>query len=807
MKWGCGLCPTADSSLRSLRRRWHILGQVQGVGYRPFVYRLAHRLNLGGYVLNDSRGVTVEAQGSAAQLKRFSRALDDERPPLALIDSVLVEDVPPVCESGSDSFHIRESLDPVPAGCADDSARTAITVDSAVCDACRKELAEPRDRRHRYGLINCTDCGPRYTIIDRVPYDRPDTTMRSFAMCSSCRDEYTDPSDRRYHAQPIACHDCGPVVELVDARGALLPGDPITSCTALLTGGKIVAVKGLGGFHLGVRADDPKAVARLRHGKRRDFKPFAVMCRSVEVAGRLVSLSKKAQLLLGSAAAPIVLAPRRRGGHIATSVAPDSHRLGVMLAYTPIHHLLFAEIDPAIDALVMTSANPSDEPLTIDNDEAIEKLGGLCDAILWHDRPIRRRVDDSVVLDMGSGGASPLPIRRARGFVPTSLRLPVGGDLPGLCVGGELKNTSALVRDGRAGRSQHIGDLSFTQVFEHFKETIADLWRLFDVRPQWIAHDLHPMYLGTSHAKVLAKNLDVPLIGVQHHHAHAAAVMAEHGETDPVLAVVCDGVGYGVDGTSWGGELLLADLTSFKRLSHLRPINLAGGDAAAHDTRRCGLALLHQVYGDDFADHPAATTLVKDPNERAMLAGMLKRNVNCTTSTAAGRYFDGVAALLGLSTRNDYEAQAAMRLETSAYRCEVPVIRGPLFHIVPGEPGTPGTPGTIDLSPLTGAIVAGRAQGVPVEALAALFHDQLAWALADAAQDASRRLGVTTIALSGGVFCNERLTQCLIGRLSEGGLRVLVHEQVPANDGGLALGQAAVAAARLKAGLNRKAGV
>lgn len=798
MKWGCGLCPTADSSLRSLRRRWHILGQVQGVGFRPFVYRLAHRLKLGGYVLNDDRGVTVEAQGSAAQLKRFSRALDDERPPLALIDRVLIEDIPPDPHTTASTFQILQS----DTSRHDDQspARTAVTVDAALCDACLAELQDSRDRRHHYALINCTDCGPRYTLIDRVPYDRPNTTMRDFVMCPACQTEYTDPTDRRYHAQPIACHDCGPVLELVDPRGAPLPGDPITSAAAMLSGAKIIAVKGLGGFHLAVRADDQQAVSRLRRAKHRDAKPFAVMCRSLEAAQLLVNLTEQAQSQLTSPAAPIVLGSRRADTSIAVAVAPDSHRLGVMLPYTPIHHLLFTQIDPSIDALVMTSANPSDEPLTIDNDEAVSKLGKLCDAILWHDRPIRRRVDDSVVLDRG-GDINPLPIRRARGYVPTSLHLPVGGDQPGLCIGGELKNTIALVRDGGAVLSQHLGDLSYTPVYDYFKETVGDLLELFDVKPNWIAHDLHPRYLASVHAKHLAKSMHLPTIGIQHHHAHAAAVLAEHHETGPALALVCDGVGFGADGTSWGGELLLADLTSFKRLARLRPLTVPGGDAAAYDTRRSGLALLHQAFGDDFADHPAAALLIKDPNERQLFANMMARNINCATSSAAGRYFDGIAALLGLSTHNDYEAQAAIRLESSAFACHKPTPSGSRFH------NFPGVPGTIDLSPLIRAIVAGRAQGMSVESLAALFHDQLAWALTDAVENASRRLGITTVALSGGVFCNQRLTDCIAGRLSGDGLRVLTHEHVPANDGGLAFGQAAIAAAQFHAGVHRKAGV
>ena len=800
------MCPTADRRLETRRQRWHILGQVQGVGFRPFVFRLARRLNIGGHVLNDGRGVTIEVQGSAAQLKRFSRALHDERPPLAHINHTRVVDIQAVPLADPHHFQIRCSAQDTYAGNPDHSPRSAVTVDAALCEACLAELNDPHDRRYRYSLINCTDCGPRYTIIDRIPYDRPNTSMHSFDMCPACRAEYTDPSNRRYHAQPIACHDCGPVIQLVDPNGFVIPGDPIVSAAALLSAGKVVAVKGLGGFHLAVRADDQRAVMRLRSGKRRDAKPFAVMCRSIQDVQRLVHLSEQAGAQLTSAAAPIVLAPRRPDAPIASAVAPDSHRLGVMLAYTPIHHLLFNELDKDIHALVMTSANPSDEPLTMDNDEAAARLSGLCDAILWHDRPIRRRVDDSVLLDMGSD-RPPLPIRRARGYVPAALPIPVGGGEPGLCVGGELKNTFALVNNGQAVLSQHLGDLSYTPNFDHFKSTITDLLALFDTQPRWIAHDLHPMYLSSRHAKSLAKTLGVPLIGIQHHHAHAASAMAEHNETGPVLAIVCDGVGFGTDETSWGGELLLADLTSCKRLARLRPISLPGGDAAAYDTRRCGLALLYQVFGDDFLHHPASELLIKDPVERELLAGMLIRNINCITSSAAGRYFDGVAALLGLSTHNDYEAQAAMRLEASASDCDKPISRRSLFHSFPGSPGNPGSPRMIDLSPLIGAVVAGRAQGEPTESLAALFHDQLAWALADAAEDASRRLGITTVVLSGGVFCNQRLTDCIAGRLSGDGLRVWIHQQVPANDGGLAYGQAAIAAAQINAGLHRKAGV
>ncbi|GAB4111290.1 MAG: hypothetical protein Kow00105_19940 [Phycisphaeraceae bacterium] len=553
----------------------------------------------------------------------------------------------------------------------------------------------------------------------------------------------------------------------------------------------MVAIKGLGGFHLAVRADDEQAVSRLRQGKRREYKPFALMCRSYESASSLVHLTGPAGVQLRSAAAPIVLAPRRRADHLADSVAPDNHRLGVMLPYTPVHHLIFDRLDPSIDALVMTSANPSGEPLTIDNQEALDRLGELCDALLWHDRPIYRRVDDSVLLDIA--GLPPLPVRRARGYVPLALRLPESGDDHGLCIGAELKNTIALVRDGKAILSQHLGDLGDAGVFEYQRETILDLIRLFDIRPKWIAHDLHPGYLGSRMAKQLSGQWDVPLIPVQHHHAHAAAVMAEYGRTDPTLAVVCDGVGYGEDGGSWGGELLLADLYSFQRLAHLSPIQLIGGDAAAVDTRRCGLALLQLAYGDAFDSHPASAQLIPDEHERQIFSVMLRRRVNCATTTALGRYFDGVAALLGLSMHNHFEAQSAMRLESAAYQADVGQISTkPLFRIVVGAEH----PGLIDLRPLIRTLVERRAAGEPIDHLAALFHDQVAWAFASAVLEQAERTGVCHVVLSGGVFCNERLTRRVVSRLITAGLEVMTHRMVPANDGGLALGQAAIASAR-----------
>lgn len=758
------------------RQRWVLNGQVQGVGFRPFVHRLAHRLELTGFVRNDTSGVTIEVQGPAIALEQFATALVRERPALSSFRVVDGGAVAPLADQSSFDIEASESS-------GKQAASAQVTIDAAVCEDCLAEMFDAADRRHRYGLINCTNCGPRYSIIEQIPYDRPHTTMAGFALCDACADEYGDPSDRRFHAQPTACHACGPRVSLVDAAGRERRGDPYKEAARLLRGGRAVAIKGLGGFHLAVRADDDKAVARLRKLKHRDHKPFAVMCRSLDAARKIVRLSGAGAELLQSPASPIVLAPRRAGAAVAPGVAPNNHRIGVMLPNTPIQHLLFAELEPSIDTLVMTSANLTDEPLVIDNDEAVDRLCGVCDAMLWHDRPIARCVDDSVMLDFGEGQAV-LPVRRARGFVPAAIALGASSATNGLCVGGELKNTVAVVRGGEAILSQHLGDLTHTLAHEYFKQAIDDLCGLFEVQPQWIAHDMHPMYLSTVYARALARRWNVPLLPVQHYHAHAAAVLAEHSHDGPALAVVLDGVGYGSDGGIWGGELLLADRVNFQRLAHLRPLRLAGGDAAARDTRRCALALLHQAFGDDFARHPATVRLILDNDERLMLTAMVRSNVNCAQSSGAGRVFDGVAALLGVCEHNHFEAQAAMRLESLATQCDSFDSHETLFSIDRDQ---------IDLSPLVRMLV----EAGDVHELAALLHEQLACAWATVVQQQARRTGVTTVALSGGVFCNQVLTMRLTALLERRGLTVLRHEKVAPNDGGLALGQAAVASARI----------
>ena len=762
---------------RQPTQRWRlrVTGQVQGVGFRPFVYRLACEIGVRGHVLNDERGVTIEAQGEPDCLDRFAQRLRDESPPLATVNDLAVtKGLPLAAESG---FHIIGSR-------ATGAAAAAVTVDVALCGDCRRELLTPADRRYRYALINCTNCGPRYTIVRDVPYDRPNTTMAGFAMCDTCGREYENAADRRFHAQPIACHDCGPTLSLVTPGGEPIAGDPIAGCVGRLMAGGIVAIKGLGGFHLAARAGDEAAVARLRQRKRRDAKPFALMCATVEAAEQLVALSAEGAAALRSPAAPIVLAPRRDDAVVSSDVAAGTHRLGVMLPYTPIQHLIFAEGGRAMGPLVMTSANASDEPLVIDHADALRRLGSLCDAMLWHDRPIERCVDDSVLIDMA--GAAPLPIRRSRGFVPSELPLPMTVD-DGLCVGGELKNTVAVVRGGHAVLSQHLGDLKHPLAYKHFQRALADMRRLFSVRPRWIAHDLHPLYMSGYHARQLAERLGAALVPVQHHHAHAAAVLAEHRRCDRVLAVVCDGVGFGSDGTLWGGELLLADLLDFTRLAHLRPLRLAGGDAAAKDTRRCALGLLYQTDGDGFVDLAAAARVVPDHTERSMLGAMIRRNVNCVETSAAGRVFDGIAALLGLCRHNRFEAEAAMALEAAA--AGRPAIDGDRLYSI--------REGCIDLAPLIRHIAQSP---LPPDALAGLFHDQLAAAWAEATRQAAEEHGISTVVMSGGVFCNQRLTERLSALLESAGLEVLRHRVVPPNDGGLALGQAAIASARIAAG-------
>jgi hydrogenase maturation protein HypF len=737
-----------------VRRTLDVTGRVQGVGFRPFVYRLARDLHLGGHVRNTPAGVEIELVGPAERIDAFIRRLPLEKPLLAEIRSVTRCDRLIDADSHAETFDILTSALEV-------HATAEVTPDLALCDACLRDIRSAHDRRSGYALTNCTDCGPRYSIVRDTPYDRATTTMTSFAMCEACEREYHDPADRRFHAQPTACPACGPKVQLLDAHGTAIAGaGPIRAAADLLISGFIVAIKGLGGFHLACRADDVRVVDRLRRLKARPTKPFALMARSLDVARALIELDATSASLLASPAAPIVLAARRNDPRIATNIAPGMARLGVMLAYTPLHHLLFDAMP--LDVLVMTSANDGDMPMTWRDASIVAELGGLCDAVLTHDRPIERPVDDSVVLSSG------MPTRRARGYAPTPIELPFEVDSPGIALGGELKNTITLVRGRQAIVSQHLGDLGHLATYQQFERTIGDLCRLFEIKPEWVAHDLHPTYTSTRHSKRMGLHCHA----VQHHYAHAAAVLAEHGHTGAAIAIVCDGTGFGPDRTIWGGEVLLCDLQHYQRVDHLTPFQLPGGDASARHPWRSALALIHHARLHDRFDVPT---------ERSLVVDMLDARSGCTLTTSTGRLFDGVASLLNVCHENRFESEAPSLLESLAATCEDPVC-----WKVDG----------LDVASVVRQVVDSIEQRLAVPLIARRFHNTLSTMLARSASRAAAQGGVRTVALSGGTMCNVLLADLLARSLEADGFTVLRHRVVPPNDGGLSFGQAAVLSAQ-----------
>jgi hydrogenase maturation protein HypF len=710
------------------RRRLRITGVVQGVGFRPFVYGLASRLDLGGYVLNDGHGVVVEVEGNPIRLNEFMNALRQEAPALARVNGVEAETIE---LRGDAAFRIEES-----AGVA---AGAAIPADVATCAQCLAELFDPQDRRHRYPFINCTQCGPRLTIVRQPPYDRRNTTMDRFEMCPACRAEYEDPSDRRYHAEPIACPECGPRLSMTTEEAA-----------ELLRSGSIIAVKGLGGYHLACDAASEDAVARLRRRKHREEKPLAVMSAD---PGSLADLSDEEASLLESIERPIVLSRRRPDAPLAPSIAPATPFVGVMLPYTPLHHLLCADFG---GPLVMTSGNRSDEPIAFDDDEARERLGEIADAFLSHDRPIHRRCEDSVV-------RAQFPVRRSRGFAPSAIPLPVSSERAIVAAGAELKNTFCVAVGGDAFLSPHLGDLESGEAYSAFRRDLELYLEMLGAEPDLVAHDLHPDYLSTRWATEQAADL----IGVQHHHAHAAACLAEHGEEGPALALVFDGTGYGTDGTIWGGELLRCDLESFERLAHLEPIPLPGGDAAIREPWRTACSYL------EAAHRPAPFEGWSEVRESL--------KVNAPLSSGMGRLFDAVAALLSVRELVSYEGQAAIELEHLAGEVEA----------VPYECRVDS--GVIHGVDLVAAAFDDLAIGRPREQIAAAFHEGVAAAAARACEQAAEQ---DTVVLSGGSFQNIRLIEGTARRLANLGFRVLTHRLVPPNDGGISYGQAAIAARR-----------
>ncbi|MBI5512017.1 MAG: carbamoyltransferase HypF [Deltaproteobacteria bacterium] len=760
-----------------------VAGAIQGVGFRPFVFRLAHELDLSGFVANDPAGVRIEIEGEAEALARFRERLQRELPDAATILDLQAESLPPHTSAG---FEIRASTT---AG----APRALLLPERATCAACLAEISAAAERRHRYPFTNCTDCGPRFSITAKLPYDREHTTMRAFAMCPACRREYSDPGDRRFHAQPIACPRCGPQLFLLDPQGEVQAEGEAALAAAIdaVRAGQIVALKGLGGYQLLVDARGRAAVARLRQRKQRPAKPLAVMVKSLEAAAELVRIDADARTALLSPMAPIVLLPRQPGAPLADNVAPGVSSLGVMLPYTPLHHLLLGGLDFPV---VLTSGNLADEPICITEPEALERLGGIADCFLAHDRGIERHVDDSVTWIVG--GTLRL-LRRARGFAPLPLLLPAPGPAV-LAVGSDLKNTIAMRLDRRLFVSQHIGDLTTLAAHNAFERVITDFLDLYDAKPQAIAHDLHPDYAATvwattpaGSASLAARLAGLPRVAVQHHHAHFAACLADNAAAGPALGVTFDGAGLGPDGTVWGGEFLHGDVRRVRRVAHLRPFALLGGDAAAADIRRSALALLWQVFGAgalelDFL--PVVRAL--SPMEQGAWPTLLARAGGAGLTTSAGRLFDAVAALAGVTLGASFEGQAAMRLEQICLSSPVTAYPLPLVYEAGGDDAE------LDWRELVREVVADVRHGVGAPTIAARFHT----ALTDAIVAVARATGEAKVALSGGCFQNRRLTECAAAALERSGFAVLLHRQVPPNDGGLSVGQAVVGAATLLSG-------
>lgn len=743
-------------------------GIVQGVGFRPHVHSLARRLSLSGWVGNDGAGVFIEAEGTRENVARFEEELRGQAPPLAVVHRVTATAVP---ARGDRGFRIT--------GSRDGGGRAAlISPDVATCADCLAELFDPAGRRYRHAFVNCTNCGPRFTIVQDVPYDRPATTMAGFAMCEECTREYLDPDDRRFHAQPTCCPACGPTLRLAgpgdtDGDG---DGDPIALAAALVRSGGVLAVKGLGGYHLAVDAGDEEAVRTLRSRKHREDRPFAVMVADLDAARALCELDGDAERLLTGPRRPIVLLPRRPDAPIAEAVSPGERRLGVMLPYTPVHHLLAGEIT---GPYVLTSGNLSDEPIAYRDRDAFTRLAGIADRFLTHDRPIHVRTDDSVVLATRGEG---LPLRRSRGYAPEPLRLPHPVRRAVLACGAELKNTFCLAKGERAFVSHHIGDLENYETLCSFAEGIDHFRRLFGITPRVVAHDLHPEYLSTKYAR----DMDgVDLVGVQHHHAHIASCLADNREAGPVIGVAFDGLGYGADGTFWGGELLVADLTGFTRAGCLAPVPLPGGTAAIRHPWRMAAAHLDAVYGGAPPGDLAVISRHRDWDEVLAVA---RSGVNSPLTSSAGRLFDAVAAILGLSDTVTYEGQAASALEQRADPTEK--------SAYPVRLREAGELLVIQAGDLVRAVVDDLRERTDPATVSARFHNGLAAATAASCARLRSRTGIGTVALSGGVFQNRLLLDRLVRALRHRGFRVLTHQRVPPNDGGISLGQAAVAAAR-----------
>ena len=760
-----------------IRRHIKLCGQMQGIGFRPFVWRLANELGLTGFVYNHTEGVLIEIQGRAAEIDKFIERLKSaERGELPLLKIVSI-DVADITAQKENSFEIRQSQ-------TIGQISAMITPDMTICRDCLTELFDENDFRYHYPFINCTNCGPRYSIIKTIPYDRPNTTMSVFKMCNKCKGQYDNPADRRFHAQPIACPVCGPKITLCDNKGNVIEENSdkaIKKTAELLLSGKIVAIKGLGGFHLACDTENNEAVKQLRTRKMRDYKPFAVMAADINTIRKFAYIDDISEKILQSIQSPIVLLPKREPNSIAACVAEGVNTFGFMLPYTPLHHLLFAE--KKFNCLVMTSGNISDEPLICKDSDAFEKLADVADVFLIHNREIYRQVDDSVVHIVKN---EPVPLRRSRGFVPQAFILKNEGKNEIFAAGADLKNTFCLVKQNRFVISEHIGDIADSSVYKHWLNSIEHLKNLLDVEPHIFACDLHPNYLTSQHIRKIAKQKT--LIEVQHHWAHIASVIAEHNIDKKVIGLVADGTGFGTDGAIWGCECLIASLNDFQRFGQLAYYPLAGGDLGAKQAIRPLMGLIEKY------NFPVPNDILKeiepDGEKIKIIKTQIEKNINAVPTSSLGRLFDATGALCGMGNKNNFEAQLPMALEAAADK--------KIKDYYPFELAEENQIIQIQIGGMLEEILADRQSGVDVSVTSAKFHNTIAQFFLALAKAAKKQTGINTAAISGGVFCNRFLLDRLIELLESEGFEVLYNRLVPTNDGGISLGQAAIAVNKLK---------